>query len=64
MLIHNYAPDVCVVGEYIYFCARYEHANEKDLSESKGTDFIIAEAMKNDDTPLYIALQGILRILQ
>jgi hypothetical protein len=36
----------------------YELKNRDDLPESEGADFIIAEAMKDDDMPLYIALQG------
>jgi hypothetical protein len=33
-------------------------ASENDIPESEGADFIIEEAMREDDKPLYIALQG------
>ena len=33
-------------------------ASLKDAPENEGTDFIIEEAMKADDRPLYIAVQG------
>jgi hypothetical protein len=35
-------------------------ADENENSESEGADFIIEEAMRDDDKPLYIALQGCL----
>ena len=38
--------------------SKYELQSEDDLPESEGADFIIAEAMKEDDMPLFIALQG------
>ena len=38
--------------------SRYELVSEEDLPESPGADFIIEEAMKEDDMPLYVALQG------
>ena len=38
--------------------SKYEMQSEDDLPESEGADFIIAEAMKEDDMPLFIALQG------
>ena len=34
--------------------------NKEELPESEGADFIIREAMKDTDEPLYIALQGTL----
>ncbi len=40
--------------------SKLELQSEDDLPESEGADFIIAEAMKDDDMPLYIALQGCL----
>lgn len=38
----------------------YEIEDIEHLPESEGADFIIQEAMKEDDRPLYIALQGCL----
>lgn len=38
-----------------------DQINEKEnFLVSEGSEFIISEAMKNDDTPLYIALLGTL----
>ncbi len=38
--------------------SRYELASRDDRPESAGADFIIAEAMKEDDMPLYVCLLG------
>jgi inosine-uridine nucleoside N-ribohydrolase len=38
--------------------ARQEFPDKEHPPESPGADFIIAEAMKDDNTPLFIALQG------
>lgn len=38
--------------------SKLELASEDDIPESEGADFIIAEAMKKDESPLYITLQG------
>ena len=38
--------------------ARYELSGRKDLPESEGADFIIEEAMREDDRPLYVCTLG------
>jgi purine nucleosidase len=38
--------------------SKYELASEDDIPDSEGADLIVSEAMKEDDRPLYIALQG------
>lgn len=38
--------------------SKYEISDRKNLPESEGADFIIEEAMKEEDTPLYVALLG------
>ncbi|HHV09865.1 MAG TPA: nucleoside hydrolase [Clostridiales bacterium] len=38
--------------------SRYELSDLNQLPESEGADFIIQEAMKEDDRPLYVALMG------
>ena len=38
--------------------SRYEISDMNNLPESEGADFIIQEAMKEDDRPLYVALLG------
>lgn len=40
--------------------SKYEIQDINNLPESEGSDFIIQEVMKDDDRPLYIALQGCL----
>jgi inosine-uridine nucleoside N-ribohydrolase len=40
--------------------AKQEIPDKEHLPDSPGADFIIAEAMKEDSTPLFIALQGCL----
>ncbi|MDR2514754.1 MAG: nucleoside hydrolase [Christensenellaceae bacterium] len=40
--------------------AKQEIADRDNLPESPGADFIIEEALKDDERPLYIALQGCL----
>jgi purine nucleosidase len=42
----------------LYRGSRYEITDRNNLPESEGADFIIKEAMKEDDSPLYVALQG------
>jgi purine nucleosidase len=38
--------------------SKYELSDLSQLPESEGADFIIQEAMKKDDRPLYVALMG------
>ncbi len=38
--------------------SKYEIEDRNNLPESEGADFIIQEAMKDDDSPLYVALMG------
>jgi purine nucleosidase len=40
--------------------SKYELPDNNNLPESEGADFIIQEAMEDDERPLYIALQGCL----
>lgn len=42
----------------LYQGSRYELQSKEDLPDSPGADFMIEEAMKEDDRPLYIVLQG------
>ncbi|MDO4448490.1 MAG: nucleoside hydrolase [Lachnospiraceae bacterium] len=44
----------------LYRGSRYELEETNHIPESEGADFIIEEAMKEDERPLYIALQGCL----
>ncbi|MEH7098394.1 nucleoside hydrolase [Neobacillus vireti] len=42
----------------LYRGSSYEITDKNKLPESEGADFIIKEAMKEDDRPLYVALLG------
>ncbi|SCP98836.1 nucleoside hydrolase [Anaerobium acetethylicum] len=44
----------------LFHGSAYEIEDLKCLPESEGADFIVAEALKEDDRPLYIVLQGCL----
>ena len=46
-------------GQYpVYLGAERELADEKEPARSDGADFIVEEAMKDDERPLYIFMQG------
>lgn len=42
----------------LFHGSRYELRNTENLPECPGADFIIREAMKDDEKPLYIVMQG------
>lgn len=42
----------------LYHGSAYEIHDIENLPESEGADFIISEALKDDDRPLFISLQG------
>ncbi|NMA65401.1 MAG: family 43 glycosylhydrolase, partial [Clostridiaceae bacterium] len=65
MPIHDYAPDVCVVGEYLYFCASKRNENcsffrtknplTEPFEEIKGTfPFWDPKLFLDDDGKLYL----------